>query len=405
MYQIIYNWGMHLMGLAIKLLAPFKEKMRRREKGSKQIWENLAKVDKTAKYIWIHAASFGEFEQGRPIVEAIKEENPNAKILLTFFSPSGYEIYELYSLADIVCYIPIDTPRNAKRFVNTIQIERAIFIKYEFWRNILFQLYKRKIPIYLVSSTFRKSQLFFKPYGIFHRKVLNYFTHIFVQNETSKKLLQKININNVTISGDTRCDRVMKIAQNAKQFPLINAFAQNSNVLVAGSTWEKDERIIINHFNHTSTLKLIIAPHEISKHRLEVLCGKIKRPYIKYSEATEENIKNADCLIIDGFGLLSSIYQYGHLAYIGGGFGAGIHNTLEAAVWKIPIIFGPNYRKAEEAKDLIGKKSAISICNSKEYDMALKRFLNNKQAGEQAGFYVQQHAGSTNLIMNSIFRK
>ncbi len=404
MYNTIYNFAMCLMVLTIKFCALFKKKMYYREKGSKQIWDKLSFADKTAKHIWIHTASLGEFEQGRPIIEAIKEKNPEAKILLTFFSSSGYEICKNYPLADVVCYLPIDTSRNARRFINAIQIEKAIFIKYEFWRNILLELKKREIPTYLVSSTFRKNQLFFKPCGISHRKVLNYFTHIFVQNELSKNLLQEINIHNVTISGDTRFDRVVKIAQNAKQFPLIRIFAENQNVLVAGSTWEKDEKIIIKHFNKNHSQKLIIAPHEISKHRLEVLCSKIKRPYVKYSEATEENVTQADCLVIDGFGLLSSIYQYGNLAYIGGGFGVGIHNTLEAAVWKIPIIFGPNYQKAEEAKDLIACGGAISICNAEEYKKEFIRLLNNENAGERAGLYVQQHAGSTDLIMNLIFR-
>lgn len=404
MYNTVYNIAMCLMVLTIKFFALFKKKMYYREKGSKQVWRKLSIAEKTAKYIWIHAASHGEFEQGRPVVEAIKEKNPEAKILFTFFSPSGYEICKNYPLADIVCYLPIDTPRNARRFVNAIQIEKAIFVKYEFWRNILSELKKREIPTYLISSTFRKNQLFFSPCGISHRKVLNCFTHIFVQNESSKNLLQKINIHDVTISGDTRFDRVVKIAQNAKQFPLIRIFAENQNVLVAGSTWVKDEKIIIKHFNKNHSQKLIIAPHEISKHRLEVLCSKIKRPYVKYSEATEENVAQADCLVIDGFGLLSSIYQYGSLAYIGGGFGVGIHNTLEAAVWKIPIIFGPNYQKAEEAKDLIACGGAISVSNQEEYKKALTQLLNEKNAGEQAGIYVQQHAGSTDLIMNLIFR-
>lgn len=404
MYNTVYNIAMCLMVLTIKFCALFKKKMYYREKGSKKVWRKLSIADKTAKYIWIHTASLGEFEQGRPVVEAIKEKNPEAKILLTFFSPSGYEICKNYPLADIVCYLPIDTPRNARRFVNAIQIEKAIFVKYEFWRNILSELKKREIPTYLISSTFRKNQLFFRPCGISHRKVLNCFTHIFVQNESSKNLLQKINIHDVTISGDTRFDRVVKIAQNAKQFPLIRIFAESQNILVAGSTWEKDEKIIIKHFNKNHSQKLIIAPHEISKHRLEVLCSKIKRPYVKYSEATEENVTQADCLVIDGFGLLSSIYQYGSLAYIGGGFGVGIHNTLEAAVWKIPIIFGPNYQKAEEAKDLIACGGAISVTNQEEYKKALTQLLNEKNAGEQAGIYVQQHAGSTDLIMNLIFR-
>lgn len=403
MYQVIYNLGMYLMGFVIKLLAPFKDKMYCRQKGSKQIWKQLAAADKNASYIWIHAASLGEFEQGRPIIEAIKEKNSQCKILLTFFSSSGYEVRKKYPLADIVCYLPIDTPRNAKRFVNSIQIEKAIFIKYEFWKNLLSQLHKRGIPTYLVSSIFRENQLFFKPYGQPHRKVLTLFSHIFVQNEYSKQLLQKINVNNVTVAGDTRCDRVTKIAQNAKQIPLIKSFSEDADVLVAGSTWERDEKIILRHFNQNPKLKLIVAPHEMSNRRLEILCNKIKRPYLKYSEATEENIRQAHCLIIDGFGLLSSIYQYGKIAYIGGGFGVGIHNTLEAAVWKIPIIFGPNYQKADEAKDLMTCGGAISVRSQEEYNDAVRFLLNDKNAGEQASTYVQTHAGSTNLIMNSIF--
>lgn len=403
MYNAAYNIGMLLMELIIKIMALFNGKMHSRQKGSQEIWEELKKADKNAKYIWIHAASLGEFEQGRPLIEAIKERFGDKKILLTFFSPSGYEVRKNYNLADIVCYFPIDTPRNAKRFVEAINIEKAFFIKYEFWKNTLEQLHRREIPTYLVSGVFRKNQLFFKPYGFSHRKVLSFFTHLFVQNDISKKLLQNIGIENASVAGDTRFDRVAKIAENAKELPLIKSFAENACVLVAGSTWEKDEKIILNHFNQTTTEKLIVVPHEISNHRIEILCRKIKRPYLRYSEATETNIQQVDCLIIDCFGLLSSIYRYATTAYVGGGFGVGIHNTLEAAVWEIPIIFGPNYRKAEEAKDLIACGGAFSVNSLKDFNRVAAHVSGRTEVGKQAGNYIQTHIGATATIMNSIF--
>ncbi len=271
-----------------------------------------------------------------------------------------------------------------------INIEKAFFIKYEFWKNTLEQLHRREIPTYLVSGVFRKNQLFFKPYGFSHRKVLSFFTHLFVQNDISKKLLQNIGIENASVAGDTRFDRVAKIAENAKELPLIKSFAENACVLVAGSTWEKDEKIILNHFNQTTTEKLIVVPHEISNHRIEILCRKSKRPYLRYSEATETNIQQVDCLIIDCFGLLSSIYRYATTAYVGGGFGVGIHNTLEAAVWEIPIIFGPNYRKAEEAKDLIACGGAFSVNSLKDFNRVAAHVSGRTEVGKQAGNYIHR---------------
>ncbi len=405
MYKYFYDLVMWLMQLWIVVSAPFSEKIRLRRKGEKRVWSTLAQASRSEKYIWIHAASFGEFEQGCPVIEAIKKEQPEAKILLTFFSSSGYEACKNYPNVDLVCYMPIDTRCNVKRFLQSIAIEKVIFIKYEFWRNFLCALHKAKIPVYLVSGIFRPQQAFFKWYGAPYRKMLNYFTHFFVQNEASQQLLQRIGLENVTVAHDTRFDRVVSIASAAKQLPLVKAFADSAQVLVAGSTWERDEDIVIRYFNETPSLKLVIAPHEIRPSRIEYICNRLQRKFVKYSEATEQNIAQADCLIIDCFGLLSSIYQYGQMAYIGGGFGVGIHNTLEAAVWKIPVIFGPKYQKFQEAHDLIQLGGAFSIRCYDEFCTCVRQMQQNVEAGAVAGRYVASHAGATELIYKHIFTK
>ncbi len=405
MYKYFYDLVMWLMQLWIVVSAPFSEKIRLRRKGERDVWRTLDKASQSEKYIWIHAASFGEFEQGCPVIEAIKKEQPQAKILLTFFSSSGYEACKNYPNVDLVCYMPIDTRRNVKRFLQSIAIEKVIFIKYEFWRNFLCALHKAEIPVYLVSGIFRPQQAFFKWYGAPYRKMLNYFTHFFVQNEASQKLLQQIGLENVTVAHDTRFDRVVSIASMAKQLPLVKTFADGAQVLVAGSTWERDEDIVIRYFNETPSVKLVIAPHEIRPSRIEYICNRLQRKFVRYSEATEQNVAQADCLIIDCFGLLSSIYQYGQMAYIGGGFGVGIHNTLEAAVWKIPVIFGPKYQKYQEAHDLIQLGGAFSISNYDEFCNCIYKLQQTADAGAVAGRYVASHVGATELIYKHIFTK
>lgn len=364
------------------------------------------KVDRSSKYIWFHAASLGEFEQGRPLIEHIKAKYPNYKILLTFFSPSGYEVRKDYEGADIVCYLPIDTFRNARRFLNAIQPVMVFFIKYEFWYHYLSILNKRNVPTYSVSSIFRPNQIFFRWYGYEYKKVLRCFTKFFVQNQQSKDLLSSIGINNVEITGDTRFDRVLSIKEKAQALPLIEKFVNHKNTFVAGSSWTPDEEIFIEYFNQHPQWKLIIAPHVVNKEHISTIRNKVKGRVVLYSEINKGDIETADCLIIDCYGLLSSIYQYGDVTYVGGGFGAGIHNVLEAAVWNVPVIFGPNNHNFMEARNLIAIGGGFEINNYDDFDNLLNRFLSSpdclKQAGEQAGHFVETCTGATCRILSSI---
>ncbi len=364
------------------------------------------KVDRSSKYIWFHAASLGEFEQGRPLIEHIKAKYPNYKILLTFFSPSGYEVRKDYEGADIVCYLPIDTFRNARRFLNAIHPVMVFFIKYEFWYHYLSILNKRNVPTYSVSSIFRPNQIFFRWYGYEYKKVLRCFTKFFVQNQQSKDLLSSIGINNVEITGDTRFDRVLSIKEKAQALPLIEKFVNHKNTFVAGSSWTPDEEIFIEYFNQHPQWKLIIAPHVVNKEHISAIRNKVKGRVVLYSEINKGDIETADCLIIDCYGLLSSIYQYGDVTYVGGGFGAGIHNVLEAAVWNVPVIFGPNNHNFMEARNLIAIGGGFEINNYDDFDNLLNRFSSSpdclKQAGEQAGHFVETCTGATCRILSSI---
>lgn len=359
-------------------------------------------------YVWFHAASLGEFEQGRPIMESLKNSHPEYKILLTFFSPSGYEVRKDYQGADIICYLPMDMSWNVKRFLDIVQPDCAIFIKYEFWMNYLLELKKRQIKTYIVSAIFRESQLFFRSYGGFYRRLLKSFTHLFVQNDESVRLLHSIGLDNVTKVGDTRFDRVADIAAKSKDLPIVQAFKSDAKVLIAGSSWPNDENILLPYFNQNLSLKLIIAPHEIDEGHLQSIISQLKRPYVRYSQATIENVKEADCLIIDCFGLLSSIYRYGEIAYIGGGFGVGIHNILEAAVYGIPVIFGPNFRKFQEAVDLQQKGGAFVIENYESFSQIMSEFLEENyslysSACKVSNDYSQANKGATSKVVNAIF--
>ncbi len=360
-------------------------------------------------YVWFHAASLGEFEQGRPIMESLKNSHPEFKILLTFFSPSGYEVRKDYQGADIICYLPMDMSWNVKRFLDIVQPDCAIFIKYEFWMNYLLELKKRQIKTYIVSAIFRESQLFFRSYGGFYRRLLKSFTHLFVQNDESVRLLHSIGFDNVTKVGDTRFDRVADIAAKSNDLPIVQAFKSDAKVLIAGSSWPNDENILLPYFNQNFPLKLIIAPHEIDEEHLQSIISQLKRPYIRYSQATIENVKEADCLIIDCFGLLSSIYRYGEIAYIGGGFGVGIHNILEAAVYGIPVIFGPNYKKFQEAVDLIELGGAFSIADYTGFSRLMSDLLvdNSSLYASSAAVsndYSQRNRGATIKVLDIIFK-
>ena len=404
---MLYNLAIVLYDLAVHLVAPFSRKPRKMMKGHWVVYELLRQqVEKDARYIWFHAASLGEFEQGRPLIEKIRAEYPDYRILLTFFSPSGYEVRKNYSGADIVCYLPFGKPRHVEKFLDIANPCMAFFIKYEFWKNYLDELYKRRIPVYSLSSIFRRDQVFFKWYGGIYRHVLRDFDHLFVQNEASKRFLSKIGITRVTVVGDTRFDRVLQIREEAKELQLVEKFKKDSLTFVAGSSWGPDEDLFIQYFNSHPEMKLIIAPHVIDENHLVEIISKLKRPYVRYTRANEKNVQKADCLLIDCFGLLSSIYRYGEIAYIGGGFGVGIHNTLEAAVYGIPVIFGPKYHKFMEATQLLEAKAAYSIKDYAEFEALLDKMLADdaflKQTGANAGNYVISNAGATDKVMRMI---
>jgi len=381
--------------------------------GQKETFSILKKqLDPEASYIWFHAASLGEFEQGRPLIEKIRQEKPEYKILLTFFSPSGCEVRKNYAGADIVCYLPFDHYWNAGKFLRIVKPAMAIFIKYEFWMNYLNQLKKLHIPTYIISAVFRPKQIFFRWYAYRYRKVLNNFNWFFVQDRQSLELLKKFNYQNVSITGDTRFDRVYEIAGQRKELPVVEKFLNQtgsgkSPVFVAGSTWLNDEAIILPYFNRHPEIKLIIAPHEVNEQRIEALKSSLTRPAVRYSQANENTVGSAGCLIIDCIGLLSSIYRYGDLAYIGGGFGKGIHNVLEAAVYGIPVMFGTNYHKFKEAKELIACRGAITVTNEEEFSSRMNDYLTYNdlllESGKSAKDYVIGNLGATGKIYEKLF--
>ena len=404
----MYSLLIHFYAFIVAMISPFHRKARLMRFGQ---WKTNSilreKIDRNAKYIWFHASSLGEFEQGRPMIEKVKAQYPEYKILLTFFSPSGYEVRKNYNGADIVCYLPFDTPYRVKKFLNLANPAVAVFIKYEFWGNYLRELKKRGIPVYIISAIFRPDQLFFQWFGVPYRKMLYCFTHLFVQDERSKELLGQYGIRNVTVYGDTRFDRVLQIREEAKDLPLVKMFkGDNAFTFVAGSSWGPDEDLFLEYFNTHPEMKLIIAPHVIDENHLVEIISKLKRPYVRYTRADEKNVLKVDCLIIDCFGLLSSIYRYGEVAYIGGGFGVGIHNTLEAAVYGIPVIFGPKYQKFMEAIRLLEAKGAYSIKDYNELKTLLDRFRTDdvfmRETGANAGYYVTSNAGATEKIMHMI---
>ena len=407
---MIYNLIIYFYLLGVAVYSRFNEKVRKMWRGEREAFRILKeKVDPQAKYVWFHAASLGEFEQGRPLMERLRQEHPEYKILLTFFSPSGYEVRKNYEGADIICYLPLDTITNARRFLRTIRPVMAFFIKYEFWYNYLHILKHRNVPVYSVSSIFRPDQVFFKWYGRQYGRVLNCFTHFFVQNEQSKELLAKIHINDVTVVGDTRFDRVLQIKEAAKILPVVEAFVgTDTPVFVAGSSWPPDEDMFIRYFSAHPEWKLIIAPHVIGEDHLQQILQKLEgRKVVRYTKATEENVRDADVLIIDCFGLLSSIYHYGDIAYVGGGFGVGIHNVLEAAVWDMPVFFGPNNQKFQEAQGLKAAGGGFDFETYEQFSQQMDVFLNKREelkaAGDKAGAFVQRLAGATEKVLSSSF--
>lgn len=398
----LYSLGIRLYYVIICFLSIFHTKARLFVNGRKDLFNKIAKkVNPKEKHIWFHFASLGEFEQGRPVLEELKKKFPNKKIVVTFFSPSGYEIRKNYALADVF-YLPLDTAKNAKRFIESINPEMAIFTKYEFWYFYFTELGRREIPLYLISGIFREGQTFFKWYGGFYRNILKCVTYFFVQNEESVNLLKSIGIENCTLSGDTRFDRVFENAQSPKVLPEIERFIGNAPVLICGSTWPEDEKLLSALPEKYPNWKFIIAPHEIDSNHIANIEKQFPIGNLRFSDFSTIENTHPQILIIDNIGMLSSLYQYGKLAYIGGGFGAGIHNTLEAVAFGLPVIFGPKYEKFQEAKDLIAIGSAQSISSVEDLEQAFNKFKDNQPALERAKKYVEDKRGSTDQIIEMI---
>mgnify|MGYP000535021230 CR=1 FL=1 len=424
----MYNIAIYIYLIGVAIGSLFNKKIKKMWRGEREAVDLLKeKVDPTAKYVWFHAASLGEFEQGRPLIEQLRATHPEYKILLTFFSPSGYEVRKNYEGADIVCYLPLDTIRNARRFLRAVHPVMAFFIKYEFWYNYLHILRHRGVPVYSVSSIFRPGQVFFKWYGRNYAKVLHCITHFFVQNEVSLQLLKGIGIDEATVVGDTRFDRVLQIKEQAKKLPIVEAFkgingkgdackedlsengCKGCKVFVAGSSWQPDEDIFIRFFNDHPDWKLIIAPHVIGEDHLAYILDKLQMKAVRYTQATEQSAAEARCLIIDCFGLLSTIYRYGEIAYVGGGFGVGIHNVPEAAVWGVPVLFGPNNKRFQEAQDLLACKGSFEVTDYDSFNTIISHLISDdqfrQQCGEASANYVKSRSGATDIIMKSVVGK
>lgn len=460
----MYNIAIYIYLIGVAIGSLFNKKIKKMWRGEREAVDLLKeKVDPTAKYVWFHAASLGEFEQGRPLIEQLRATHPEYKILLTFFSPSGYEVRKNYEGADIVCYLPLDTISNARRFLRAVHPVMAFFIKYEFWYNYLHILRHRGVPVYSVSSIFRPGQVFFKWYGRNYAKVLHCITHFFVQNEVSLQLLKGIGIDEATVVGDTRFDRVLQIKEQSKELPIVEAFkgingkgdackdalsedaykrdlskdackgdlskdackgnlsedackkdlsengCKGCKVFVAGSSWQPDEDIFIRFFNDHPDWKLIIAPHVIGEDHLAYILDKLQMKAVRYTQATEQSAAEARCLIIDCFGLLSTIYRYGEIAYVGGGFGVGIHNVPEAAVWGVPVLFGPNNKRFQEAQDLLACKGSFEVTDYDSFNTIISRLISDDkfrhQCGEASANYVKSRSGATDIIMKSVVGK
>lgn len=409
--KLLYNLSILIYSLLIKLASPFNQKASQISKGRQRAFKELSsKINRQRPVIWVHCASLGEFEQGRPLIEAIKKDFPHYQILLTFFSPSGYEIRKNYELADAVCYLPADTRGNARMLIDLVNPEKVFFIKYEFWFHYIQELKKREIPLFIVSAIFRSNQLFFKnsPWGKWYRNMLFGFTHFFVQDDPSVELLNKIGLKNVTRAGDTRFDRVAGIARNGKDIPLVEQFKGSQQLIVAGSTWKPDEELLAEYIHSHRDIKFVIAPHETKRVNIDRLINLLKTPVVCYTEATQENIDNKQVLIIDTIGLLSSVYRYADLAYIGGGFGVGIHNTLEAAIFGMPVLFGPNYLKFNEATSMVKLQVAFPVTDYPGLKTILDDLLANpekrKAIATRCNRFTDQNLGATQIIIGQIFK-
>lgn len=403
-----YNLLTILTGNILRIIALFNPKMKLFVDGRKNVFgilkEKIAAGDKT---LWFHAASLGEYEQGLPIMEKMRLNYPSHKIVLTFFSPSGYEIRKNSKAADVVIYLPLDTRANAKKFVNLVNPEMALFIKYEYWPNYLAELKKHNIPTYLISGLFRKKQVFFKWYGGFYRKALKTFTRFFVQDNNSKQLLLNIGVNNVIVSGDTRFDRVSEILERDNSLPFIKEFKNHKTTIVLGSSWPKDEDVLIGFINSANSAKFIIAPHNIKHDQIQQLKNSITKKTVLFSEKEGKNLSEYDVFIIDTIGILGKIYSYADIAYVGGGFGtSGLHNILEPAAFGVPIIIGPNHEKFPEAIAMIHMGGCIAVSNKEEIKETLSSLIYNEdyrlEKGHIAGTFVSMNRGAVNIIMNNL---
>jgi 3-deoxy-D-manno-octulosonic-acid transferase len=408
---IVYTIIIHLIYFLLLPSAWFSTKARLWINGRKNWRHKLHKWQRPQKSVyWFHAASLGEFEQGLPVIDALKESDPGCSIIISFFSPSGYEVRKDYKNADLVFYLPLDTRYNAKALISILNPDADFFIKYEFWYFILDELKKKGKPVYLLSGIFRPRQVFFRWYGYWFRKNLLAFEHLFVQNEISSTLLNSIGIKNTSITGDTRFDRVAANARKAKDLPTIADFISGSDCIVAGSTWPEDEALLTAYINNASgDLKFIIAPHEINKGHIDRLIKTIRKSLVLYSHASQKSVREMQVLIIDNIGMLSSIYRYGKIAYIGGGFGKGIHNVLEAAVYGSPVIFGPNYQKHREAIELITAGGGFSVENENGLYLILNKLRTVQDfyanSADRAGNFVMNNTGSTGKIMQHLKNK
>ncbi len=404
----LYNLLTVITGYALKIVAFFSPKIRLFVDGRKTVFSTLEKnINLNDKTIWFHAASLGEYEQGLPVMEKIRLVYPGYKIVLTFFSPSGYEIRKNTKAADVVVYLPLDTAANAKRFIKAVQPEMAFFIKYEYWPNYLKELKKHKVPAYLISGLMRESQIFFKWYGSFYKKALKTFTHFFVQNNSSKELLQKIGFHNVSVSGDTRFDRVSEILERDNSLPFIEEFKNGKITVVAGSSWPKDKSMLTGFINSSNNTKFIIAPHNIKSEQIQELKNSITLKTVLFSEKEGKNLAEYDVFIIDTIGILGKIYSYADIAYVGGGFGtSGLHNILEPAAFGIPVIIGPNHEKFPEAVAMIHMGGCIAVKDKKEMEEALSSLIYDDdyrtEKSHIAGTFVSMNRGAVNHIMNKI---
>ncbi len=406
--KTLYTLSIYVVGFILKIIALFNKKIKLFVQGRKNVFIYLKEnIQKGERYVWVHTASLGEFEQGLPVIKALK--NKGKKILVTFFSPSGYEVRKNSPDADMVVYLPLDTPKNARKFLEIVQPEIAVFVKYEFWYHYLNQLKNRGIKTYLLSGIFRENQIFFKPYGVMMRDALRCFNHFFVQNETSKKLLQSIGFENVTVSGDTRFDRVSEIVKRDNVLDFMEAFKGDSLCVVFGSSWESDEEIYLKAINYSNSqnVKFVIAPHDIKPEKIESFRRKIALKTVFFSEKEGKNLSQYDVLILDTIGILTKVYSYADIAYVGGGMGnSGLHNVLEPAVFGIPVMIGKNYDKFAEAKALVERGGVISVSTEKELQQKLHLLIQNpNKRSEMGGInkdFIQKSSGATEKFLNFV---